>query len=168
MRSEATAHLADHFGDLVQQRHAARLGMWVFLATEVLLFTGLFVLYADYRYAHPAVFAAGSKHLSLVLGTANTAVLITSSFTVAAARDRAQRRPPGPAPHAHPHTRARAGALHGLHVIIGMTVLAWMLGKVLLGDVARGHPLPLELAALYWHLVDLVWIFLYPLFYLVT
>src|SRR5689334_10636157 len=77
--------LAAHFASLDVQQHAARLGMWLFLATEILLFAGLFVCYANYRFMFPDGFAAASRHLNLVLGTVNTLVLITSSFTAAMA-----------------------------------------------------------------------------------
>src|ERR687891_2138385 len=77
--------LAAHFGSARVQTYAARFGMWLFLATEVLLFAGLFLAYAVYRYIYPQTFALASRHLDLTLGTVNTLVLITSSLTVALA-----------------------------------------------------------------------------------
>src|SRR5919198_1292907 len=77
--------LAAHFGSPRVQTYAARFGMWLFLATEVLLFAGLFIAYATYRYIYPQTFALASRHLNLTLGTVNTLVLITSSLTVALA-----------------------------------------------------------------------------------
>src|SRR5919197_4725483 len=77
--------LAAHFGSPRVQTYAARFGMWLFLATEVLLFAGLFIAYSVYRYIYPQTFALASRHLNLTLGTINTLVLITSSLTVALA-----------------------------------------------------------------------------------
>src|SRR6476469_162085 len=77
--------LAHQFEDLGQQKEAATLGMWVFLVTEVLFFGGLFATYSIYRHWYPAAFAAASHELDIVLGTINTAVLITSSLTMALA-----------------------------------------------------------------------------------
>ncbi len=74
---------AEHFADLTQQRHAARLGMWAFLGSEMLLFAGLFALYSSYRSMYRADFHLAALHMSLALGTANTFVLLTSSLTVA-------------------------------------------------------------------------------------
>src|SRR5690242_5929690 len=82
--------LAHHFDDLEQQREASTLGMWVFLATEVLFFGGLFVTYTIYRRWYPGAFAAASRELDLWLGAVNTAVLITSSLTMALAVHAAQ------------------------------------------------------------------------------
>src|SRR5436853_913588 len=77
----AEAPLADHFEDLDKQAHAARLGMWIFLGTEVLLFGGLFVGYAMYRYLFHTSFHEASRHLNTMLGTVDTVVLLTSSLT---------------------------------------------------------------------------------------
>ncbi len=76
-------NLRHHFENLQKQTHAARLGMWLFLATEILLFGGLFVSYAMYRHLFPAAFVQASHHLDKTLGTVDTFVLITSSFTMA-------------------------------------------------------------------------------------
>src|SRR5690348_16750021 len=77
------AQVAHQFDDAKQQKESATLGMWAFLATEVLFFGGLFMAYLVYRYWYPDAFAQGSRHLDLVLGTINTAVLLTSSLTMA-------------------------------------------------------------------------------------
>ena len=94
--TSAATHLAPQFDDLRQQRDAATLGMWIFLATEVLFFGALFLAYTAARLQFPDAFAAASRHTSVVLGTANTAVLLTSSFCMAlaahAAAARAARR----------------------------------------------------------------------------
>src|SRR5262245_39373587 len=79
----AQPHLAEHYEDLRKQTHAARIGMWVFLASETLLFAALFALYASYRVAYPRAFHEGVHLTDLFLGTLNTYVLITSSFTMA-------------------------------------------------------------------------------------
>src|SRR5262245_13854921 len=83
--AEAQAAIAHHFDDLKQQRDAAELGMWIFLATEVMFFGGLFLAYTIYRLRYEEAFAAASHHMDLVSGTVNTAVLLTSSLTVALA-----------------------------------------------------------------------------------
>src|SRR5437764_6841940 len=77
--------LAHHFSSLDRQNEAMRLGMWLFLATEILLFAGLFTGYSVYRFQFPLAFAECSRHLEITLGTLNTVVLITSSLTVALA-----------------------------------------------------------------------------------
>ncbi|MEX0703784.1 MAG: cytochrome c oxidase subunit 3, partial [Planctomycetales bacterium] len=83
-------HVAHHFDDAEQQFEAARLGMWLFLATEVLFFGGMFTGYAMYRAAYPEAFHEGSGRLDLVWGTINTAVLLVSSLTMALAVHSAQ------------------------------------------------------------------------------
>ena len=79
----AQVHVAHHFDDAEQQRQASTLGMWVFLAQEVMFFGGLFTLYVVYRTLHPEGFAHASHHLDVGLGATNTTVLITSSLTMA-------------------------------------------------------------------------------------
>jgi cytochrome c oxidase subunit 3 len=185
-----------------------RLGMWIFLASEALLFAGLFALYAAYRWAYPAEFHAAAAHANVVLGTINTYVLLTSSLTVAlavaAARARRRRRAvvllavtvglalafdalkaveyaehlaAGFAPGRHyafAALPARGVALyvtlyflltglHAVHVTGGAVALAWLAWRTHRGAA----PIGLELGALYWHLVDLVWIFLWPMLYLI-
>jgi cytochrome c oxidase subunit 3 len=206
------AYVAHHFPNLQQQEHAARLGMWLFLATELLLFGGLFTAYSVYRFLYPATFALGSEHLSVAAGTVNTIVLITSSLTVALAFF-----------YAH-HGRGKAAALsllvtlgfalvflgikawewthdfhegllpgryfsskelqavgapmfftlyflltglHGLHVVVGMCVLTYVMIQAWRGVYDTGYTTTVELGGMYWHLVDLIWIFLYPLLYLI-
>jgi cytochrome c oxidase subunit 3 len=188
----------------------AKVGMWLFLCTEILLFGGLFLLYSVYRYRNPQEFRAASHELDRILGTLNTAALITSSLSVAlAGHALAQRRPRRTmsllgvslalgatflvvkgfewgAKFAHglypgsPVLLAKAKGeilyfglyfmmtgLHALHVLIGMGLLATVLVLVRRGRVNPGHPVLLENSGLYWHLVDLIWIFLFPLFYLI-
>src|SRR5437868_12500373 len=90
-RADDRHELAEQFDDLPQQHGARLLGMWIFLATEVMFFGGLIAAYTIYRHAYPAGFALASRQLNLLLGSINTAVLLTSSFTMALAVDAAQR-----------------------------------------------------------------------------
>jgi cytochrome c oxidase subunit 3 len=203
--------LAHHFESLEKQQHAARLGMWLFLATEVLLFAVLFTGYAVYRYLYSADFAAASRSLETWIGLVNTAVLVTSSFTVAMGLDRATRGDgrgtlvlffvsvglalvflafkyveyshhfhAGELPGRHYTATTVLGpgaplfwalyflitGLHGIHVVIGMTVLAVIGIRAGRGAFTPAYHVPVELAGLYWHLVDLIWIFVFPLIYL--
>ena len=204
--------LAMHFASLEVQNHAARLGMWLFLATEILLFAGLFVIYANYRFLFPDAFAAASRHLDLTMGTINTLVLITSSFTAAMAVHYAkegenkkvvvmfvltilmamgflvikyfeyahkfhEHQLPGPY-YAYPGIQLPgvsmyftiyflSTGLHAFHVIIGMIVLGWVTLKAMRNEFNHGNYTAVELGSMYWHLVDLVWIFLFPMLYLI-
>jgi cytochrome c oxidase subunit III len=195
---DPSAHLEDHFEDLSHQSHALRLGMWLFLATEILLFGGLFIAYAYFRSAHAAGFVSGSRQLHRTLGAIETWVLITSSLSAALAvhfTERSRRRlsvvlliatlllgatflvihgweythEPEPAPGAHMFFTVYylMTGLHSLHVIAGIGVLAWMAWRVWSGVIGPAYYTPLECGALYWHLVDLIWIFLFPLLYLI-
>jgi cytochrome c oxidase subunit 3 len=209
----ADPHLAHHFDSMQTQNHAARLGMWLFLGTEVLLFAGLFLGYAVNRHFYPQTFKMASHSLNLVLGTVNTVVLISSSFTVAMAyysvkkgRNKAaaglliftilcalaflcikafeyqHKFEEGALPGKWFHFHEMAGmpganmffsvyflstGLHAFHVIVGMAILIWVLRRLIRGDFTRTYYIPVELGGLYWHLVDLVWIFLFPLLYLI-
>src|SRR5512138_3800322 len=87
----ATSYLAHHFESLEKQQHAARLGMWIFLATEVLLFTALFAGYSVYRYLYPQGFEEASRSIETWIGFVNTLILVTSSFTVATGLHHASR-----------------------------------------------------------------------------
>ena len=242
MSSDATAHAAHahHFEDAAQQRHAATLGMWTFLVTEILFFGGLFMAYSIYRWSFPAAFAAASHHLDIVLGTVNTAVLICSSLTMAMAVHSAQmgngrsliaylvltmilgtaflgikgveyahkfeehlvpgasfRLPPEPpgAGHVVDHDQVVAAGvpsmeypeaeelarhaqiyfslyfamtgMHALHMVIGLGLLMWLALGARRGRFAPGADAPVEIVGLYWHFVDIVWIFLFPLLYLI-
>ena len=188
-----------------------RLGMWLFISTEALLFGGLFLLYSVYRYKHHADFHLASGELSRFAGTLNTVVLITSSLTAAlsihALREGAARLakallaatiglglvflvvkgfewgakfehgsfPNSPVLLARPAGEilyfglyfAMTG-LHAAHVIAGMGVFGAALRGIGRGRVSRAKPVFLENAGLFWHLVDIVWIFLFPLFYLIS
>lgn len=203
--------VAEHFADLATQQHSARLGMWVFLASEVLLFGGLFALYASYYARFTADFHVAVEHNTLWLGTTNTFVLLTSSFTVALAvwllrnRDRAlclvlvlvtmglgfvflgikaveyaQHVHEGLLPGTYFASETLRGpgitlfytlywlmtGLHALHMTAGITVMGWLAVRVARGTIASSDPIALELGAMYWHLVDVIWLFLWPLLYL--
>ncbi len=187
-----------------------RIGMWLFLYTEIILFGGLFILYAAYFHKYPELFALGGEQLNTMVGTINTVVLLVSSFTVAAAVTAIQRGKRKQTislllfslfcgavflinkyfewaakfhhdifPNSATLQEGPDGlniffglyyvitGLHGLHVIIGMILLAVTLALVIKGRVHQHRFQLLENAGLYWHLVDLIWIFVFPLFYLV-
>ncbi len=213
MRAEAEVqHLAHHFESLEKQAHAARLGMWLFLTTEVLLFTALFAAYAVYRFLFHEDFAAASRHIETWIGLVNTLVLVTSSLTVALGLGRARRGDgrgtalffgisvllalvflgfkaleythhfqegqlpgrfytyegvQGPGASLFFTLYFLITGLHGIHVVIGGTVLAVVGVKAARGAYDAEYHTPVELAGLYWHLVDIIWIFVFPLIYLV-
>ncbi|AKT42141.1 cytochrome c oxidase subunit 3 [Chondromyces crocatus] len=205
------SRLAEHFEDLEKQTHAARLGMWIFLGSETLLFGALFGLYGAYRAMYPEAFAAAAAHNSIWIGSINTVVLITSSLTVAlavvAVRANLGRRAgvlllvsllfgvtflvlkgmeyadhihhgilPGSAYHFHELPSAGANrffslyylltGLHALHVIAGMIFLGAVSVGCFRGRYDNRYHTPVELGGLYWHLIDIIWIFLWPLLYL--
>jgi cytochrome c oxidase subunit 3 len=284
---EHPAHLQHHFDTPVQQYDSAKLGMWLFLATEILLFGGLFVAYAIYRANHPEIFSWAHHLLDTKLGAINTVVLLTSSLTMAwgvRAAQLGQRKllivllcltllggfgflgikyveyaskykhgllwgqefapdqhyiaehfglpmpegehgeegeshsseaqetegaPPAPVGSGEaegfaierskigdaasgPAGRAAPGSqtghevlpqprnvhiffsiyflmtgLHGIHVILGMAIISWLLRRAVRGDFSPAYFTPVDLGGLYWHLVDLIWIFLFPLLYLI-
>lgn len=187
-----------------------KIGMWLFLYSEIILFGGLFVLYAMYFYEYPKHFAVGGKELNRIIGALNTIVLLVSSFTVAASITAMQRNARKQTigllifsifcgfiflvnkyfewgakihhdiyPNSETLVNGEPGVniffglyyvitgLHGLHVIIGMVLLSISLALVLAGKVTSTRFAMLDNSGLYWHLVDLIWIFVFPLFYLV-
>jgi cytochrome c oxidase subunit 3 len=203
--------LAHQFESLAQQSEAATLGMWVFLATEVLFFGGLFCTYSIYRAWYPAAFAAASHELDVTLGTINTAVLIASSLTMALAVHAAQlgqrrllmiflvltmalgaaflgiksveyyhkfveHHVPGPSFQFETEHIRHAQiffslyfimtGLHALHMVIGLGIMLVMLWWAWRGIITPEYYNPIEVSGLYWHFVDIVWIFLFPLLYL--
>ncbi|ACG72089.1 cytochrome c oxidase subunit III [Anaeromyxobacter sp. K] len=204
--------LAHHFENIEKQSHAERLGMWLFLASEVLLFTALFAAYAVYRYLYSDAFAEASRAIETWLGLVNTIILVTSSFTVALGLNEAVKgngkktglwfavsvafavaflalkaveyshhfhegQLPGRY-YSFQELQAPGASLffalyflitglHGVHVIVGMTILAVVGVKAARGKYTAAYHTPVELAGLYWHLVDLIWIFVFPLIYLV-
>lgn len=205
--------LAEQFDDMAQQTEAGTLGMWVFLATEVLLFGGLFAGYISYRLAYYDGFHEASRHLYFSLGSLNTGILLCSSYTVAlavhAARQGRSRAIAGwlvaavaigavflaikgteyyleysenliPWYHfsfegKHPsHAQlffvfyfAMTG-LHAVHMLVGMTLLTVVAALAWRGRFSAHYHNPVEIVGLYWHFVDIVWVFLYPCFYLLN
>jgi cytochrome c oxidase subunit 3 len=200
------------FDDAAQQYQASTLGMWVFIAQEILFFGGVFTTYLIYRVLYPDVFAHASNELDVYLGTFNTAVLIGSSLTMALAVHAAQlghrARQVGcigltmllgsvflgvkvieywtkwqhglvPGLHWHPHEpmAAQAGiffslyftltGLHALHMIIGLGIMVWLITAAARGRFGPHYHTPVEIVGLYWHFVDIIWIFLFPLLYLI-
>jgi cytochrome c oxidase subunit 3 len=246
--------LLGHFDDLDQQKASSTLGMWAFLATEVMFFGGLFAAYALYRSLYPHEFAEASGHLYVWVGAINTAVLLCSSLTMALAVHAAQTRhmtwvvryllltmllgasflgikawewhedyvehlvpginfdwryaqakegkersePPGPPPQAgisperqtaepqvspseaeEPAATSAGKAqmffclyffmtgLHAFHMVVGLTavgIMAWLSHR---HWFSGGGETQIEVMGLYWHFVDVVWVFLYPLLYLI-
>jgi cytochrome c oxidase subunit 3 len=185
------------FDDAAQQAHAAKLGMWVFLASELLLFAGLFALWGSYRAEGVEAFHAGARRTDLALGTANTVVLLVSSFLVAGAvHARRDGRARGAAVRfggavllgavflglkgvewsAHAREGLVPGVgifwtlyymatgLHALHVIAGMGVVGTAGALCLREEPPAPHVV--ENCGNYWHLVDAIWLFLWPMFYL--
>jgi cytochrome c oxidase subunit 3 len=187
----------------------SKLGMWLFLVTEMVLFGGLFIAYSYMRHRYPGEFHHGGAELNATLGVINTFVLLTSSLTVVLAIVATQRDEMKKAmtflattiglggvflviksfewaakfhhglypssPHLAtlpPGEQVFFGlyfsmtGLHGLHVIAGMGVLAWVLRMMIKNQVRPDRYIHLENGGLYWHLVDVIWIFLLPLFYL--
>ena len=216
--------LRHHFSTAEQQRNAASFGMWLFLATEIMFFGGMFLAYLVYRYWHFNDFAAASQSLDIRLGAINTAVLIGSSVTVVMAVWASQvgkrkqlvgyllatillglvflgikakeykqkfdeHHVPGASFHFVPeHMEGHSDVppvnerhaemffslyfvmtgMHAIHMIIGiglfsfLTVMAWK------GRYTPAYHTPIENAGLYWHFVDIVWIYLFPLLYLIS
>ncbi len=229
--SEHPSYQRHHFVSMAQQKDSASFGMWLFLLTEIMFFGGMFTAYLIYRNWYYPAFVAGSHTLSIVLGTTNTAVLITSSFTMAmgvwCAETRrrgglilsliltlvlglaflgiksveyhekwVQHHVPGLRfdamtfvhPKAEPGQPVEPGlpldmaqhtevyfslyfamtGMHALHMIIGMGLLIYMLIRAIRGAYDNGNIAFIENFGLYWHFVDIVWIFLFPLLYLIS
>jgi cytochrome c oxidase subunit 3 len=208
----AVDHVAEQFDDAEQQRLASELGIWVFLATEVMFFGGMILAYTAFRYLHPVGFSHGSRELSVAIGGINTGVLLISSFTVVlavhAARTGARRLllvslvatmvlgtvflgfkayewwhhyHEGFVPGIHfTYTGPDAPGVglffwlyfaltgvHAVHLTIGIGVMAVMTVLAWRGHFSPAYHNPVEIAGLYWHFVDVVWIFLLPILYLV-
>lgn len=206
--SETVATAAHH--DEHRDDAGAKLGMWLFLFTELLLFGGLFLVYSIYRNMNIADFHAGSAHLDIFIGAINTVVLITSSATVALSITAIQKKhyrlaknllyftilaaiifmvnkyfewghkfdiglyPGGDMFNAMPGGERLffvlyyfMTGLHGLHVIIGAIFLGFVIKEINQGKQTYNNFAFHENAGLYWHLVDLIWIFLFPLMYLI-
>lgn len=214
-------HVAHHFDSADTQFDAGKMGVWMFLVTEVLLFGGLFAAFFVYRAWYFDAFVDAHLRLDKVMGGVNTVVLLTSSLTMALAIRAAQTNKKGltvgllavtlacaagflgikyfeyahkvhdglipfrialedgslkdlfTATFTHPESRVffaiyfMMTGIHGIHVIIGMGLITWVLVKAKKGQFSSRYYAPLEGVGLYWHLVDLVWIFVFPLLYLV-
>lgn len=189
----------------------SRMGMWLFLFTELILFGGMFLIYSVYRFQYPDAFHLSAKGLNIVLGTFNTAVLLTSSMTmalsiVALQRDRkvlsmmlqlitillaifflvnkyfewSHEIGHGIYPGSEELLSKSSGeilffglyyvmtGLHGVHVIVGIVLIGIMTRMTRNDIITKDSYVRLENIGLYWHLVDIIWIFLFPLFYLIT
>lgn len=211
--SNHTVSVAHQFDDREQQKEASTLGMWIFLATEILFFGGMFMGYIVYRWMYPEAFALASQKMDLALGTINTAVLLSSSLTMALAVRAAQvgsrkgtvtllvvtmvfgvvflgikgleyyhkfveHLVPGSGFEFDPAHASHAElffilyflmtGIHALHLLIGICltgVIAFMAWR---GRFTPEYYSPVEVSGLYWHFVDIVWIFLFPLLYLIN
>ncbi len=216
----AAAHppnLAHHFEDAEQQRESGTLGMWVFLATEIMFFGGIFAAYTIYRGLYLPAFEFGSRLLDIKLGTTNTAILIASSLTMALAVHAAQTGKRKalivflfltmalglaflgikfteyvqkwdhflvPGLRFAPTEALPSGVtvpnlelffcfyffmtlLHALHMVIGLGIMTVLVVMSWRGRFSKDYYTPIEISGLYWHFVDIVWIFLFPLLYLI-
>jgi cytochrome c oxidase subunit 3 len=205
--AEAPSH--DH-GVMPYDPEGAKIGMWLFLFTELLLFGALFLVYGVYLHEYARGFDIGSAELSIPIGAVNTVILLTSSLTMALSIAALQRADLKRATMLLNATLACAAAfllikafewggkfehglypgarylqdhftegsqifislyftmtgIHALHVLLGMFVIAWAKRRIRKQLVTPERSVFLENTGLYWHLVDLVWIFLFPLFYL--
>jgi len=203
--TQAVTHL-EHRDDL-----GSKIGMWLFIFTELLLFGGLFVVYSVYRYMNATAFHLAAHELDVTIGTVNTVILLVSSMTVAMSTTAIQKGKRkltvallaitiilalvflvnkyfewgakihhGLYPGSPTLEELGRGdilffglyffmtGLHALHIIIGMILLLVVMGRTISGKIAPDNFQLLENGGLYWHLVDLIWIFLFPLFYLIT
>lgn len=186
------------FDSALERREASLLGMWAFLATEVLFFAPLFFGYVHARIAGHEAFVSGSHHMHVVLGTLNTAILMTSSLTMALAVRFSQEGKRirvwlaltallGLAflgikgseywMEASEVAKASGGeltfyflyfamtGLHAVHLTVGIGIVGWLWWHA--ARFGRAYHAPVEVSGLYWHFVDAVWVFLYPMFYLI-
>lgn len=207
-----------HFATMEQQFDASKIGMWLFLATEILLFGGLFVGYGIMQAKHGDAFVAGHHHLDWKLGALNTCFLLISSFTMVMAVWGASTNKKGEKQglivtnllltlgfaagfmvvkyfeYSHKiHDGLLPGklfsytgpdlvpnmfmffsfyfmmtGLHGFHVLGGMGAITYLIIRAMKGDYTSEYYTPVDLIGLYWHLVDLIWIYLFPLLYLIS
>ncbi len=211
MANHASEALAEQFDDLPQQLEASTLGMWTFLATEILFFGGLFLSYIVYRHTYPQAFADAAHHTKIIHGSINTGLLLTSSFTMSLAIHAAQKGRNAAVlgfllltmflgccflgvkgleytsdihehlvPGRHfTHELGPQGqifwflywmmtGLHSVHLVIGigvLAVIAWMAFRQKFSAVYHN---PVIISGLYWHFVDLIWVWLYALLYLIN
>ena len=190
---------------------ASKIGMWLFLFTEMLLFGGLFIVYSVYRYKNAEAFHLAAHELSVFIGTLNTILLLISSSTIAMSITALQKKNKNLAlvlmgitiflglvflvnkyfewghhikDQIYPGSSVLAlrgqgdvlfyglyffmTGLHALHIIIGLVFIGFIAVYIIKDKVTFDNHVLLENSGLYWHLVDLIWIFLFPLFYLIT
>lgn len=208
-----TYKAAEHFRDRDHEFGAVKMGVWLFLSTEILLFSGLFVFYGVMRMLHPEAFIHGSSLLDWRIGLLNTVVLLLSSFTVADGVRCAQvndnkglrrniiitficgltfllvkfifeyapKYADGKLPgvfYSYPNAVSEyeplwwglywgATGIHASHVIIGLGLFIWLYRRAGRQEFGPNHYNAVEGVGLYWHIVDIVWIFLFPLLYLI-
>jgi cytochrome c oxidase subunit 3 len=212
MNDSESSPVEMQFDDALQQREAATMGMWLFIATEILFFGGMFLGYTAYRFDYPGAFAEASKHTLIAFGGVNTAVLLISSmimaFAVRAAGQNDRRLLAGLlfftaalgalflaikgieySREIHEGLFPGAGfrieaadprhaemffyiywlmtGVHALHVLIGVCLISLFAARAWFFNAFAGRDTPVELLGLYWHFVDIVWVFLFPLIYLV-
>lgn len=208
--AEQASQSASYTQHIHRDDFGAKLGMWLFLFTELLLFGGLFIVYMAYRQEYSDAFHLAAKELDMAIGTINTIILLTSSLTMAlsiAALQRykitlslymlsatillafafmvnkyfewAAKFSHGIFPGSEELTNKSSGeiiffglyytmtGLHGLHVLVGIVLLSFMYVFIKRNTITPTNYIKLENSGLYWHLVDLIWIFLFPLFYLI-
>ncbi len=209
--ADSNSTVAEQFDDMPQQLEASTLGMWTFLATEILFFGALFLSYIIYRHTYSAEFAEASRHAKIIHGTINTGLLLTSSFTMSLGIHAAQKGRNRPllgfllvtiflgccflgvkgleyksdidehlVPGQHfTHDLPVQGQIfwflywvmtgfHSLHLAVGLGVLAviaWLAGRKRFSEQYHN---PVLISGLYWHFVDVIWVWLYALFYLVN
>jgi cytochrome c oxidase subunit 3 len=200
------SHTDEHRDDL-----GSRFGMWLFIFTELLLFAGLFIVYATYRYKNWQAFHLAAKELNTFIGALNTVILLTSSATIAMSITAIQQKRKilamvlmgitmavgvvflvnkyfewglkiqhGLYPGSQTLLEFGKGevlffglyffmtGLHALHIIVGLIFIGFVFVYVIRNRITFDNYVLLENAGLYWHLVDIIWIFLFPLFYLIT
>lgn len=190
---------------------ASKIGMWLFIFTELLLFGVLFVIYSVYRYMNSSAFELAAEELDTFIGGLNTIILLISSMTIAMSTTSLQKKNksltliltsitfiigvvflvnkffewggkfdhgiiPGSDYLVNNFSQGEIlffglyfimTGLHALHIIIGLILIGIVIWRVYTGSIHADRPVMLENTGLYWHLVDLIWIFLFPLFYLI-
>lgn len=213
MSSHANSYVAHQFDSMEQQKSSATLGMWLFLATEIMFFGGFFMAYIVYRLLYPAGFQAASEQLDVWLATVNTVFLLSSSFFVALAvhagqlghskkialylgltmlmallflgfkayeyhHEYVEMLIPGlnftfPAPHEKSamiffSLYFGMTGMHALHMIIGVAIMIVLIIMSLKNKFNAEYHNPIEIFGLYWHFVDIVWLFIWPLLYMIS
>lgn len=202
-----------HFDSMEQEHESGKQGVWLFMATELMMFGGLFAAYSIYRAKFPEAWVEGGSLLDWKLGAFNTLVLLFSSFTCAQAVTNTmkgdQRKAffnivattacalifmivkyfeysgkihhglfPGlgvwnPEAVQIPETKLFLvlyfvmTGLHGIHILVGIGLMAWLMKRLKNEEFSKDYYTAVEGVGLYWHIVDIIWIFLFPLMYLI-